>query len=242
MNGDKASAIALLAGLKSGAAEVSGCDIAVCPAAVHIALAADALAGTNIAWGGQDLCVYAGPGAYTGEVSADMLVDLRCTFVITGHSERRSLFGETDDVVAQKTLLASRHGLVPIVCVGESLEEREGGVTESVIDRQMSALLDVEGGIEALAKGCVVAYEPVWAIGTGLTATPEQAQAVHAFIRGLIAKRDAEVASAVRILYGGSVKPDNAASIFAEEDIDGGLIGGASLDAASFLEICRGAV
>lgn len=189
--------------------------------------------------GAQNLDPHAS-GAFTGEVSAAMLTDCGCSHVIVGHSERRTLFGETSAEVAVKARVALESGLVPIVCVGETLAEREAGSTEEVIAAQLDAVVG-ELGIEAVA-GVVVAYEPVWAIGTGKTASPEQAQAVHAFIRGRLAASDAEVAAGVRILYGGSVKPDNAAGLFSNPDIDGGLIGGAALNALDFLGICSAAV
>ncbi len=242
MNGDMASNAALVAALKPAVAALSGVDIAVCPSFVHIAPVAADLAGTTIAWGGQDLCDEAGPGAYTGEVSAAMLLDLGCRYVIVGHSERRALYGEDDALVAKKFALAHAAGLVPILCVGELLEQREAGETEAVIARQLDAVLDIAGGVEALADTAVIAYEPVWAIGTGLTASPEQAQAVHAFIRQRLDARQDGLGGGVRILYGGSVKPDNAAELFAQADIDGGLIGGASLQADSFAAICQAAV
>jgi len=238
MNGTSDSVQALLAGIKAGAGAIEGVDIAVCPAFVHIGLAAQALAGTSVAWGGQNLCSEAGPGAFTGEVSGDMLLDMGCRYVIVGHSERRSLYGESDALVAAKFVLADRVGLTPILCVGEQLEDREAGVTEAVIDRQLNAVFAQEGGLAALGNA-VIAYEPVWAIGTGLTATPEQAQAVHAFIRGRLAERDEAMAAGICILYGGSVKSSNAGEIFAQADIDGGLIGGASLQADEFLAICQ---
>jgi triosephosphate isomerase len=167
-----------------------------------------------------------------------MLKDFGCQYVIVGHSERRSLYGEADDTVAQKFATAQANDLVPIVCVGELLEEREAGQTEAVVARQLDAILNAEGGVTALARA-VIAYEPVWAIGTGRTASPEQAQQVHAFIRQRIADHDAEIAERVQILYGGSVKANNANELFSMLDIDGGLIGGASLDADEFLAICQ---
>lgn len=238
MNGTSDSVQTLLAGIKAGAGALEGVDIAVCPAFLHIGFAAQALAGTHVAWGGQNLCVEAGPGAFTGEVSAGMLLDMGCRYVIVGHSERRTLYGESDELVAAKFVLAERTGLTPILCVGELLEEREAGVTEGVIDRQLNAVFAQEGGLAAL-NNAVIAYEPVWAIGTGLTATPEQAQAVHAYIRGRLAERNPAMAAGIRVLYGGSVKSSNAAEIFAQPDIDGGLIGGASLQADEFLKICQ---
>ncbi len=241
MNGSRASAEALLAGLKPAVADLGAVDIAVCPSFVHIAQAVEALAGTAVAVGGQNLCDQPGPGAYTGEVSAAMLLDLGCRYVIVGHSERRALYGEDDATVAGKFVLAHQAGLAPILCVGELLEERESGETESVIARQLDAVLALAGGVEALADNAVIAYEPVWAIGTGLTASPQQAQDVHAFIRARLEEKQAGLGCAVRILYGGSVKADNAGELFAMADIDGGLIGGASLQAGDFSDICRSA-
>jgi triosephosphate isomerase len=235
MNGSLESNQALLDGIKAGVAGISA-QVAVCPPAIYIAQAAQALTGSDIAWGGQNLSQEAS-GAFTGEISASMLLDLKCRYVIVGHSERRSLYGESDELVAEKYGVAQAAGLIPILCVGELLEEREGGQTESVVARQLDAVID-KVGIAALGAG-VIAYEPVWAIGTGKTASPQQAQDVHAFIRQRLAERDAAVAEKIQILYGGSVKPDNAAELFAMSDIDGGLIGGASLDAEGFLAICR---
>jgi triosephosphate isomerase len=196
------------------------------------------LAGTSVAWGGQDVSVHAA-GAYTGEVAAPMLADFGCKYVIVGHSERRTYHRESDELVAQKFQAARRTGLVPIFCVGETLEERESAVTESVVARQVDAVIQT-GGVDLLGEG-VIAYEPIWAIGTGRTATPEQAQEVHAFIRARVALHSAEIAAGIRILYGGSMKPDNAAELMAQPDIDGGLIGGAALKAGDFLGICRAA-
>jgi triosephosphate isomerase len=197
---------------------------------------ATALAKSAIAWGGQDCSPHAS-GAYTGEVSAAMLAELGCRHVIVGHSERRAMHGESDELVAAKAAAALANGLVPIVCVGETLAERDAGKTERVVARQLGAVIERLG---ARIDEVVVAYEPVWAIGTGKTATPAEAQAVHAFLRARLADRAAN-AAAIRILYGGSVKADNAAQLFAEPDIDGGLIGGASLKAADFIAICRAA-
>jgi triosephosphate isomerase len=196
------------------------------------------LAGSVIAWGGQDLSAELS-GAFTGEVAASMLQDFGCKYVIVGHSERRTYHAESDELVAKKYAVARAAGLVPILCVGETLQEREAGTTETVVARQLDAVIALEG-VEALADG-VIAYEPVWAIGTGKTATPEQAQEVHAFIRGRIAEKSAEVAEGLRILYGGSMKPDNAKELIEKPDIDGGLIGGASLKAEAFLGICTAA-
>ena len=187
-----------------------------------------------VAIGGQTVSEY-DLGAYTGETAATMLVDLGCQFVIVGHSERRTLFGETDADVAAKAARAVMHGLKPVVCVGEPLEEREAGATESFVLRQLEAVACVIGA--ACMADIVIAYEPVWAIGTGLTATPEQAQAVHAVLRAFVQEQDAALAETMRILYGGSMKPANAASLLAMPDVDGGLIGGASLSAEDFLAI-----
>ena len=238
MNGSSASVSELLAGVKAGVGGVSKCEVAVCPPYVYVPQAQAELTGSAVAWGGQNLSTEAS-GAFTGEISASMLLDFGCTYVIVGHSERRTLYGEDDALVAQKYAVARAAGLKPILCVGETLEEREKGVTEEVVVRQIDAVLDLEG-VDALADG-VIAYEPVWAIGTGVTATPEQAQDVHAFIRGRIAGRSAGVAEGLRILYGGSMKPGNAAELMAKADIDGGLIGGASLVAGDFLGICQAA-
>lgn len=238
MNGSQASIASLLAGIKDGVGPLSAISVAVCPPFPYIPMCCEALAGTPVAVGAQNVC--AEPmGAFTGEVAASMLADLGCTYVIIGHSERRQLFGETDAAVAQKFALAQSVGLVPIVCVGETLTERETGRTTEVVARQVDAILNHLG--VAAFRNSVIAYEPVWAIGTGITATPSQAQEIHAFIRDRIAAADPAVAAELRILYGGSMKPSNAAELMAEADIDGGLIGGASLVAADFLAICEAA-
>ncbi len=242
MNGSKASADALIAELKPAVASLAAVDIAVCPSAVYIAQVVNAVSGSAIAVGGQNLCDQAGPGAFTGEISAAMLLDLGCRYVIVGHSERRALYGEDDALVAAKFVLAHEAGLVPILCLGELLEERQSGATEAVIARQLDAVLALPGGVRALADNAVIAYEPVWAIGTGLTASPQQAQDVHAFIRQRLQASQAGLGEGVRILYGGSVKADNAGELFAMTDIDGGLIGGASLQANDFAAICLSAV
>lgn len=234
MHGSLASNAELLAGLR--AAEPFGCDTAVCPPYPYLAACVLALQGSRIALGAQD-CSAHEQGAYTGEVSAAMLADLGCRYVIVGHSERRSLHGETDALVADKAKMALAKGLIPVVCVGETLAERQAGQTESVVKRQLSAVIHALG---SCTPQIVVAYEPVWAIGTGQTATPEQAQAVHAVLRAQLAAATPH-AQSMRILYGGSVKPDNAAALFRQPDIDGGLIGGASLKAADFIAICRAA-
>ena len=238
MNGSRERARALAAGVCEGARGLPGVDVGVCPPFVYVADAGAAIAGAPVLLGGQD-CASAGDGAYTGEVSAGMLADLECSFVLVGHSERRALYGEDDATVAGKAVLALAAGLSPVVCVGETLEEREAGRTEATVMRQLDAVIDRLDG-DALGR-IAVAYEPVWAIGTGRTATPAQANEVHMVLRAQVAARDPEAAAGLRILYGGSVKPDNAAALFAEPDVDGGLIGGASLDAGQFLDICRAA-
>ncbi len=196
------------------------------------------LRGSNIGLGAQSVCADT-IGAFTGEISAAMLLDVGCQYVLVGHSERRSIYKEDDAVVARKFLAAQGQQFVPLLCVGETLEERESGRTLAVINRQLAAVLDV-AGVEALGRA-IVAYEPVWAIGTGKNATPEQAQDVHAHIRGIVASRDARIAADLRVLYGGSVKAGNAAELFSQPDVDGGLIGGASLKAEEFLKICAAA-
>ena len=238
MHGTRAGVADLIEAVKDGMASVGGTRLAVCPPFIYLSEVAQLIQGSAIALGAQDLCPEAGEGAYTGEVSGAMLQDVGCTYVIVGHSERRAFYGEDDNVVSRKFFAAQAAGLTPILCVGEQLQERESGDTEAVVARQIDAILSQEGGVIALAKA-VIAYEPVWAIGTGRTATPQQAQDVHAFIRGRVAEHDHVVASGVQILYGGSVKAGNAAELFAMPDIDGGLIGGASLDAEQFLAICR---
>ena len=235
MFGDRASNDLLLHALVN-APITADVERVVCAPFPYLSQVSALLAGGSIGWGGQT-CSEHGQGAYTGEVSAVMLADLGCTYVLVGHSERRALFGETDAVVAAKFQAAQGAGLTPILCVGETLGERERGVTDQVVVRQLDAVID-RVSIAALARA-VLAYEPVWAIGTGKTASPEQAQAVHAMLRAALARRDATVAANIRILYGGSVKPANAAALFAKPDIDGGLIGGASLVAADFAAIAQ---
>ena len=236
LNGSTDSIKALVAGIEAGMGEVGDTAVAVCPPFVYIPLVAELIEGSAIALGSQDISDQE-YGAYTGEVSGPMLKEFGCRYAIVGHSERRALYGEDDAFTARKFAAARRFGLTPILCVGELLEEREQGVTEQVVARQLDAVIELEG-VAALADA-VIAYEPVWAIGTGKTASPQQAQDVHAFIRGKIAGLDAGVADKVRILYGGSVKGANAAELFAMPDIDGGLIGGASLKADEFLAICK---
>ena len=234
MNGTTAMAEALCADIVAGARDIDGVDFLVCPPYPYLAIAAAAVADSPVALGAQDMDIH-DDGAFTGQVSANMLHDCGCDSVILGHSERRTLYGETDDLVATKVAKALETGLTPILCVGETQAEREADQTEAVVSRQLQAVID-HTGIEAFAK-IVIAYEPVWAIGTGLTASPEQAQAVHAHIRGQLTAGNADVAQACRILYGGSMKPGNAAELIAMPDIDGGLIGGASLKAEDFLGI-----
>jgi triosephosphate isomerase len=236
MNGSLESIKSLVAGIKAGLDTVRTAELVVCPPYVYIPQVAAMLEGTSIALGAQDVNDRES-GAHTGEIATGMLTDIGCKYVIVGHSERRSIYGESDELTARKFAAARRAGLVPILCVGELLEEREQGITEQVVSRQLDAIIDLEG-VGSLADA-VIAYEPVWAIGTGKTASPAQAQEVHAFIRAMIAREDAAVTEKVQILYGGSVKGSNAAELLAMADIDGGLIGGASLDANEFLSIGR---
>jgi triosephosphate isomerase len=236
MNGNLASNQALLKSLIPLLASVSGVRCAVCVPYPYLAQTEHILRGQGIAWGAQDVCEYE-HGAYTGGVSAGMVADFGCRYVIVGHSERRALFGDTDAVVAKKFAAVLKANLMPILCVGETLTERESGVMEAVIARQLDAVISMSG-VTALERA-VVAYEPVWAIGTGKTASPDQAQAVHAFIRGRVADHDIRVADGLTLLYGGSVKASNAKELFAMPDIDGGLIGGASLVAEEFAAICK---
>jgi len=236
MHGALAPNASLLAAVRDGMAALPEVDCAVCVPFPYLAQAQQQLAGSVVKWGAQNVHQL-DKGAYTGEVSAAMLAEFGCGYVIVGHSERRSYYGESSKLVAEKFLAAQQAGITPILCVGETLEQRESGITEQVVAEQLGALLE-RGGVEVL-RNAVVAYEPVWAIGTGKTATAEQAQAVHDFIRKRIASQDVQIASALCILYGGSVKANNAAELFAMPDIDGGLIGGASLVADEFLAICR---
>lgn len=238
MNGSRSSNKALLEGIKAGIGEVKSAEVAVCAPYVYLADVEQELAGTPIVWGAQNLSTEE-KGAFTGEIAASMLLDFKCKYVIVGHSERRSLYGEDDDIVTKKFAMAHNAGLKPILCVGETLEEREQGITEEVIARQINAVMNTLGA-SVLGEG-VIAYEPVWAIGTGITATPQQAQDLHAFIRKLIAHQDPGVAEQIRIQYGGSMNAGNAAELLAMHDIDGGLIGGASLKSEDFLTICRAA-
>ena len=234
MHSSQAMVQELLEGLLAGTKDASDVDMAVFPPFPYLAQARSLLDGSDIAWGAQNLNPVA-QGAHTGEVSASMLLDFGCRYVLTGHSERRSIYGESDVDVAERFEAALAAGLEPVLCVGETLEERESGATEAVVERQLDAVLN-RCGINRF-KQAVVAYEPVWAIGTGKTASPEQAQDVHAFIRDKFASQDDIIAGQLRILYGGSVNGSNAADLFAREDIDGGLVGGASLKVDDFLAI-----
>jgi triosephosphate isomerase len=235
MAGSRALVEALAAGVPAGARA----DMLICPPAPYLLAARQWLGRSPVRLGAQNVSEHVEFGAYTGEMSGAMLAEVGCSHVIVGHSERRSLYGETDDVVAAKFKAAQAAGLTPIVCVGETLDEREAGRTADVVSRQVNAVLDA-AGVDAFGEA-VVAYEPVWAIGTGKTASPEQAQEVHAAIRAMIAARNATIAAGTLILYGGSMKANNAGQLLAMADIDGGLVGGASLDASQFLEIFRAA-
>ncbi len=237
MHGSLASATELLNALRSELADTP-VDVAVCAPFVHLPLCRELLTVSGIRWGAQNVNQFA-QGAYTGEISAFMLNDLGCHFVLVGHSERRALFGDTDAVVVEKLKQVLAQDLTPILCVGETLAERESGSTEQVIAAQINAALNALDSTQ-LAR-LVVAYEPVWAIGTGKTASPEQAQAVHAFIRSLWATREPAQANSLILLYGGSVKADNAGLLFAQPDVDGGLVGGAALDPQQFCAIVNAA-
>ncbi|MTV39917.1 triose-phosphate isomerase [Duganella radicis] len=235
MNGNRAGNTALLSGIVAGLNDF-GADCAVCVPAPYLAQCQAELAGTPVAWGGQDVSVHA-CGAYTGEVSAAMLLDFGSTYVLCGHSERRAYHGESSELVAQKAVAALAAGLTPVVCFGETLAQREAEQTEEVICAQLQAVLDAIQP-EQVGK-LVLAYEPVWAIGTGKTATPQIAQDAHRFLRDCVAKKDAAAAQSVQILYGGSMKPENAKELMVQPDIDGGLIGGAALKATDFLGIIQ---
>lgn len=239
MNGSRAMATALARGVVDAGLD-NALDVVLCPPAVYLETVGAAIAGSGVLLGAQDCSEHA-PGAYTGEVAAEMLADCGASHVIIGHSERRQMFGDTDARVVAKLKAARAHGLTPILCVGETLDERRADATETVIGRQLDALLTLPEAATLLAE-MVIAYEPVWAIGTGESASPAQAQAVHAFIRVRLAALDTGTAARIRLLYGGSVKPDNAAELFAQRDIDGGLIGGAALAVASFTAVCRAAL
>ena len=238
MNGSLSANAALLNELIAGMQEKGSARMAVCAPYPYLAQVQATLANSAIAYGAQNMSDK-GSGAYTGEVSADMLKDFGVQLVIVGHSERRSLYGETDAVVAEKSRVALAADLTPVICVGETLSERESGQAQAVVLRQLKAVADVIG-VSGLSRS-ILAYEPVWAIGTGKTASPEQAQEVHAWIRAALKDLDATMADNMSILYGGSVKANNAAEIFAQADVDGGLIGGAALVAKDFLTIYQSA-
>ena len=236
MHGSLVTNARLLDALRAGLEQAEGFGYAVCAPFPYLAQVSAALSGSRIAWGAQNISEH-DAGAYTGEVSGAMLKEFGCRFAIVGHSERRGLYGEDDRRVAAKFIAAQRAGLTPILCVGETLDQRERAETENVVDRQLDAVLAAAGG--AALANAVLAYEPVWAIGTGRNATPQQAQDVHAFIRARLGARDKRLAEGLTILYGGSVKPSNAGELFAMPDVDGGLIGGASLAAEDFIAICE---
>ena len=238
MHGSKEAVAALVEGVVTGVSEATPCEVALCPPYVFLSQVSELTAGSDVVLGAQNVSEHE-KGAYTGEVSAHMLIDFGCTYVIVGHSERRALYGESDAQIADKFKHAQTQGLRPILCVGETLEQRESNETEHVIARQLDAVIASVG--EAGMTDAVIAYEPVWAIGTGKTATPEMANEVHKFVRERLRRLAEQVATRTRILYGGSVKSSNAESLFAMPDIDGGLIGGASLQADEFLAICNAA-
>lgn len=237
MNGSRQSIEALLEGILALAPSVAHLEILVMPPYPYLQVVRDRLKSSDIEWGAQNVSEFA-DGPYTGEVSASMLKEFGCQYVLVGHSERRSLLGESSEVVAEKFCKALSAELKPILCVGETLAEREAGQTAEIIQEQLAAVLKLKDNLPNLSKA-VIAYEPVWAIGTGLSATPDQAQAVHALIREELAAVSSALASEMRIIYGGSVKPENAAALFAMKDIDGALVGGASLNATQFIEIAR---
>jgi triosephosphate isomerase len=234
MHGSKAMVSKLLEGLLAGSSANEKVELAVFPSFPYLSLTETTLSGSHIHWGGQTLNPNP-QGAHTGETSGSMLVDMGCRYVLVGHSERRAIYAESDSDVAERFKAALDAGLEPVLCVGETLEERENSQTEAVVARQLDAVIN-SVGIDAFSRA-IVAYEPVWAIGTGLTATPEQAQSVHAFIRDKLSSLNGIIAGQLRILYGGSVKGSNAAELFAQSDIDGGLVGGASLTVEDFLAI-----
>jgi triosephosphate isomerase len=240
MHGQKSEVTELLSaikdGVKTGLARAE--KVVICPPSLFLGQVEQELAGTEIAIGAQNAHPQT-KGAFTGEVAFAMLKEFSCSFVIIGHSERRELFAETDKFVAEKFLAAQAQDLIPILCVGETQEQRESGLTKSIVLKQLQAVI-TEAGIEAFSNA-VIAYEPIWAIGTGLTATPEQAQEVHATLRSFLAEIDQNIADNITILYGGSVKANNANALFSQADIDGALVGGASLDAEEFLTICAAA-
>ncbi|HET6724864.1 MAG TPA: triose-phosphate isomerase [Gammaproteobacteria bacterium] len=237
MNGSRAHLSAFADKFGSNLADGVDCEVGICPAFVYLAEALQRFSGTPVAIGAQTVSVEVGEGAFTGEIAGAMLRDLGCRYAIVGHSERRHRYGESDELVAQKFVAAREAGLTPILCIGETLGEREAGATQSVVERQLAAVF----AVAEPDADMIIAYEPVWAIGTGRAASGEDAQAVHAHVRGIIARKDATIADSIRILYGGSVKAANAAALFTQPDIDGFLVGGASLDADEFFAICQAA-
>jgi len=239
MHGSQHQNATLLQEIKAGlSAIIPHVAVAVCPPFIYLPQVSQLLVDSPVQWGAQNIC-HEETGAFTGEIAVSMVQEFGCRYVIVGHSERRQLYGESDEIVAKKFAIVQQAGLVPILCVGELLSEREAEQTQAVVQRQLDAIIAMQG-IDGL-KQAVIAYEPVWAIGTGRTATPDQAQAIHAFIRTYLTRYEADIAAQVQILYGGSVKATNAAELFAMPDIDGGLIGGAALEAAAFLAICEAA-
>jgi triosephosphate isomerase len=238
MNGSLASVNELVDGIKAGhkAGQFENIELVVCPSSIFLMEVGSMIDGTGVLLGAQNVCDQAA-GAFTGEISASMLKECGCRYALVGHSERRALYLESDQLVADRFAMAVKSGLIPILCVGESLKEREEGLTESVVVRQLEAVIESQG-ILAIANS-VIAYEPVWAIGTGQVATPDQAQAVHRFIRNKLAALNSVVAEKVQILYGGSMNPSNAKDLLSQPDIDGGLIGGAALKASDFLAIAQ---
>ena len=238
MNGSNAVNAELVDGIIAGMPASDSVELLICPPFPYLGALAARIDGSRLMLGAQTLSEY-DSGAHTGEVAPSMLVEMGCKYVLVGHSERRAIYGEDNATVAAKYAAAQKVGLTPVLCVGETLEERQAGQTESIIDQQLNAVLDTAG--IASVGSAVIAYEPVWAIGTGQTATPEQAQEVHAHIRHVIGAQDENIAAGVQILYGGSVKGDNAAGLFSMPDIDGGLIGGASLKSDDFLAIAEAA-
>ena len=240
MHGNRAEVAELLQNIVASVENVKGVDVAVCPPLLYVSQARELLEASSVGLGAQNLCAESSEtGAYTGEVSAQMLSDQGCQYVLVGHSERREYYADDDCRVAEKIKNAVQHALQPVFCVGESLQQREAGETLGFVAQQLAAVID-RLGISAL-KTAVIAYEPIWAIGTGLTATPDQAQEVHRFIRETLAEYDEKLANSMRLLYGGSVKPNNAAELFAQPDIDGALVGGASLKSDDFVAIVNAA-
>lgn len=238
MNGSDAANAELVDGIIAGMPTTDSVELLICPPFPYLGTMANKIGGSRLMLGAQTVSAF-DSGAHTGEIAPSMLVDMGCRFVLVGHSERRAMYGEDSATVAAKYVAAQKAGLKPLLCVGESLEERQAGQTESVIDQQLNAVLEM-AGIASIGSA-VIAYEPVWAIGTGQTATPAQAQEVHAHIRHVLGQQDEDIAAGVQILYGGSVKGDNAAGLFSMPDIDGGLIGGASLKSDDFLAIAEAA-